>query len=176
VKLDYTATTNINGLLAFQAIDLGVFDVQSRIPRYWNQLFALYRYAFIHAVHVKVEFVNIGTRPFTVGISETNSNDYPAITMKILSETPRSKWTQCTTSGNKTDINLNYVANGERLVGQKVRPDHDYWCTVGAGPAVAYLPKLAVGYESTTIGTPMDAIRIIKIWYDIEFHTLNPQL
>jgi hypothetical protein len=162
--------------LAFQAIDLGIFDPQSRLPRYWNQLLALYRYAFIHTIHVKVEFTNIGSRPFTVGIAETNSNDYPAITMKILSETPRSKWTQCTTSGNKADVILNYVATGEKLIGEKVRQDHDYWMTSGGAVSIPYLPKLAVGYESTTLGTPMDAIRTLRVWYDIEFFTLNPQI
>jgi hypothetical protein len=140
-----------------------------------TQMFELYRYAFVHSIDVEVEFTNVGSKPFTLAIGETNQNDYPAITMKILSETVNSKWSQVTTSGNKTDVVLRYHADSQKLLGHPCRQDSAYWLTSGSTLSIPFLPELAVGYESTTLGTAMEAIRTIRIWYNIEFFTLNPQ-
>jgi hypothetical protein len=175
LRLDYTATTPISPLLAFGSVNFGVFDPLTRTPRYYAQMFALYRYAFVHSIDVHVEMVNTGSKPFTVALAETNTDDFPSLTMKILSETPKAKWSQVTINGNKTDVSLRYHADGQAIRGTKLRQDSAYWLTAATGISVPYLPELALGYESTTLGTPMEAIRTIRIYYNIEFFTLNPQ-
>jgi len=125
---------------------------------------------------VQIEAANVGANPFTIAIGETNTVDSPALTMKILAETPRTVWTQCIGGGNHSVVKLSRTATGESLIGRRVRQDSDYFCQVGTFPSVAYLPLLAVGWEPTVLAAPFNAIVTTRYFLDVEFFTLNPQV
>jgi len=175
VALDYASTRTLTGVLAFTQDRIDVFDVGSKVPKYWNQFFGLYRYAFIQGVEVTVQLSNIALNAFTVTVAESNTTDFATNTMNRLVDTPRSKWSQCIPAGNKSVVTLKYTASGESLIGRPVQQDINYWTQVGGGPSVTYLPLLAVGYEPAGIGLPFTAIYTLKLRYHISYFTLNPQ-
>jgi len=175
VALDYASTRTLTGILAFTQDRIDLFDVGSKVPKYWNQLFALYRYAFIQGVEVTVEISNTAANAGTVCLAESNSTDFGTNTMVRLTDTPRSKWSQCIPAGNHSVITLKYTTSGEAQIGRKVQQDVNYWTQIATPPSVAFLPLLAVGYEPATIGLPFTGIYTLRVRYHISYFTLNPQ-
>jgi len=175
VRLGYTTTRNLNIINVFQGFTYGVFDVGGNVPKYWNQFFALYRYAYIHGIQVKAEYANIGVNSFSCALGESNSTDSPALTMKKLSETPRTQWKQCIPNGNHAVVSFNRSVNGAALVGHQVSSDQDYFTQLAIPPSVPFLPQLVLAHEPTVLAAPFSAILTVSYYIDVEFFTLNPQ-
>jgi len=175
VRLEYTNTRPLNAIAFFSTDTIGLFDPLGKTPKYWTQMFALYRFAFIHQVTVHIEMSNIGLNPFSCVIAETNTTDYPGATMPLLAQTPRAQYKQVITGGNHSVAILHYQTSGEAVTGTKRYEDEQYWTTLATPPSVAYLPILAVGFEPTLGGaSPFNSILMYRIWYDVEFATLKP--
>jgi len=174
VRLEYFGTINLTNILAFQGRTFGLFDCGSFVPKYWNQLFALYRYALVHGITVKAEFVNIGTAAFNACIAESNTTDSPTTNMKELMETPRTVAKQSYPGGNRSDIVLTRSASGLSLVGHSITSSNAYWTQLGVPPTVDYLPQLIVGFEPTVLAAPFSAVLTLRYYLDCEFFTLNP--
>jgi len=175
IALDYASTRTLLGVGVFAQDRIDLFDVGSKVPKYWNQVFGLYRWAFIQGVEVTVEMSNTAANSFTVCLAESNSTDFATNTMVRLTDTPRSKWSQCIPAGNHSVVTLKYTTSGESLLGRPVQQDVNYWTQIATPPSVAYLPLLAVGYEPATIGLPFTGIYTLRVRYHVSYFTLNPQ-
>lgn len=175
VRLEHTQTRNLVAVGAYSQIVFGVFDCGSFVPKYWNQLFALYRWGFVHGITVVAEASNIGANAFSFALGETNSTDSPTLTMAKLTQTPRTLWKQCIPAGNHSVVTHRKSVNGETQVGHKCAQDVNFWTQVSSPPSVAYLPQLALAWEPTTLAAPFTAIVTVKYYLDVEFFTLNPQ-
>jgi len=175
VALDYFSTRNLALVAAFTQDLIGVFDVTTKVPKYWNQYFSLYRYAFLTGVEVIAEFANVLNNPFNVVLAETNTTDQPTNTMTKLVDTPRSQFGQCIPAGNRSVIKFKHHVSGQDMIGRKVEQDINYWAQIASGPSLSYLPLLSVAFEPTQIGFPFTAVYTLKVRYHISFFTLNPQ-
>jgi hypothetical protein len=153
----------------------GVLSPGLLIPKYWNELFGIYKYAYIHAAHFKFDLGNIGAGPISVVLAEGNTVDSVSATMPELAQTPRNQFTQLIPAGNHSVVTFNKTAVAKNMVGHKVEDSSGFWITGGAPPTAPVLPVLALGWESTVFAGSSTLTITVTVKYDISYFSLNPQ-
>lgn len=153
----------------------GVAGVGARVPKYWGNYFGIYKYAFIEAVHMQIEIVNVGANAGTVALAEGNSIDSVSVDMNELARTPRSIVKTSYPGGNHSVISIGYVARTSQIMGRNVSNDQPFWTLENTGPTAPVLPLLVLGWQPVVALTTFAVAWTIKIRYDLSFFSINPQ-
>jgi len=173
VALRWSGTFETN-VSSFVYALYGVAGPGTRIPKYWDQYFGIYKYAYIESVSFKFEIVNVKDDcPLRVVLAETNSQDVVPTTFLELAETPRAVQKISMSDGNRSVVILNKSTKSQAIMGHKLEDDEAYWCTKAAGPTAPILPMCAVAFEPIVSGSGTHIAYLVTINYSIKFFTLN---
>lgn len=152
----------------------GVIGPGSRIPKYWNEFFGIYKYCYIEGVHFTFEVAS--TRPdvpFRLALAETNTDNVTPTSYLELAETPRSITRQVFPGGNHSVCKFSYHTRGSAIMGHRLEDDKESWNTVAAGPSLAIQPLMALGIEPIISGSGAQVTILVTIQYDLKYFTLN---
>jgi hypothetical protein len=175
IQLSYNGIVNLSAVASFQHTLIGVVSPGTLLPKYWNSFFDIYKNAYIHAVHIKIELTNTGGRPISMVLAEGNSVDSVAADFNELAKTARAVTKTSMPSGNKSVVSLSHTARGSQLIGHRLEDSPEYWTRSGVSPTAAILPVMAFGYQPTLPGSSIDLSYMISIKYDIAYFAVNPQ-
>lgn len=172
VALTWSGTYNLN-ISTFTNDIYGVVNPGSRVPKYWNEFFGIYKYAYLEGVAYKFEFLSTSpSRPVRVVIAESNTTDVTPTTFLELSETPRAKTKVMIPGGNHDVVYLNKTTTGHAIMGHKLEDDEAFWNTFSGPPAAPIQPVVCVGFEPLVPST-CTIFYQVTVKYSIKFFTLN---
>jgi len=171
-KLTWTGTFS-SVITTFSNVNFGIVNPGTRIPKYWDQFFAFYKFAYIECVHLSIEMVNLDVRPLRVVLAESNTDDVVPTTFLELSETPRAKLKIASQGGNHQVVYLRAATRGSAILGHKLEDDSAFWNTQTGAPTAATQPLLVLGLEPIMAGSACNVSYTVTLKYDIKFFTLN---
>lgn len=170
LKYSGTVSTSVN---VFGADRFGVAGVGTRIPKYWDQFFAIYKYAYIEAVEFKFQISESNGRPLRIVLAESNTQDVTPTTFLELAQTPRSIQKQVVTGGNHSVVIVNKKTNAKAILGHMLEDDDQYWNTQLAGPTAGVLPLMVLGYEPIVALSVCQMNYMVEIVYHLKYFALN---
>jgi len=157
----------------FSAFPYGVAAPGIRIPKYWDQYFAFYKFAYIECVHISIEMMNVDLRPIRVVLAESNTQDILPTTFLELAETPRSVTKVSSQGGNHQIVYLKRSTRASAILGHKLEDDSAFWNTQLGAPTAGILPVMVLGIEPIIAGSACTVAYTVTVKYDIKFFTLN---
>lgn len=172
VSLRYSATVNIS-VTTFANVVWGLAGPGLALPKYWNEIFAIYKYAYIENVAFQFQITETNSRPLRVVIAESNTQDVTPTNYLELAQTPRSVQKLVISGGNQAVVNLRYKTSAQAVMGHKLEDDEQFWNTVGAGPGAPIQPLLVLAYEPVVPLSVCNMSYQVTITYGIKFFTLN---
>jgi hypothetical protein len=172
IALKYSGTVNTS-VIAFGADVFGVAGPGVRLPKYWNQYFGIYKYAYIESTTFQFQVTETNGRPLRVVVAESNSIDITPTNYLELAQTPRAIQKQVISGGNHSVVNIRYTTKAEAIMGHKLEDDIEYWNTVSSGPSAFVLPVLVLGYEPIVPASVCAMTYQVLITYNLKFFTLN---
>jgi len=172
IALRDSATFN-QSVPSFTALNFGLAGPGIRIPKYWDQYFAIYKYAYIESVEFKFEITETNNRPMRVVLAESNTQDVVPTNFLELSETPRAIQKMVILGGNQSVVRMNKKTSAEAVMGHKLEDDSSWWNTQLAGPTAAPQPLVVLGLEPIVAASVSNAVIQVVITYNLKYFTLN---
>lgn len=172
VSLMYSGTVNTN-VTVFANDNFGVAGVGLRIPKYWNQYFAMYKYCYLEAVSFQFHITETNGRPLRIVVAESNTLDVTPTSYLELAQTPRSVQKLVISGGNQSVVSISKKVAASRIMGHKLEDDDTYWSTQGAGPSAPVQPLLVLGYEPVIPASVCNMSYQVSIQYHLKYFTLN---
>jgi len=172
VSLRYSGTFNQN-VAGFGNTNFGVAGVGTSIPKYWNEIFRIYKYAYLESVAFQFQITETNNRPMRVVVAESNTQDVLPTSYLELAETPRSVQKLVISGGNQAVVNIRHKTSARAIMGHTLEDDDTYWSTVGAGPTASLQPLLVLGYEPVIPASVCNMSYQLTITYCIKYFTLN---
>jgi len=173
IELLWNGTYNTTASAVFTSQIFGVINPGLNLPKYWNQFFGIYKYAYIQRVTYTIEVANVGGRPMRFVLAESNTQDVTPTTYLELSQTPRAKTRMVVPGGNHSVCTVSHSTTGEAIMGHRLEDDITCWNTLAGPPTTAIQPVVVLGFEPILPASVIDYTWQVKIRYDIKFFTLN---
>jgi len=171
-KLRWSGTYTLTAS-TFGSQNYGLSDFGTRIPKYSDQFFAIYKYSYIEAVQFTFEVVCLDVRPARLVLAESNTVDVTPTSFLELSETPRAKTVVVSQGGNHQVVKLNRTSRAMAVVGHRLEDDENFWLTQAAGPTAPVLPLMVFGYEPIIAGSVANLQLLVTATYSLKYFTLN---
>lgn len=173
VALKWSGTFN-EDISSFTSFLYGVVNPGTKIPKYWDQYFGIYKYAYIEKTQFQFQISSVGdNRPIRVVLAESNTQDVTPTTFLELAETPRSKQKILQQGGNHAVVILNHTTKGDSIMGHRLEDDEAFWNTQSGAPVAPIQPLVALGLETVVPGGGAQVNWMVTITYHIKFFTLN---
>jgi len=152
----------------------GVLGPGSRIPKYWNQYFGIWKYAYLMGIHFTFEIASTKVdQPLRIVFAESNTEDVVPTSYLELAETPRAVTRQVYPGGNQSVVKFSRSTTASAIMGHRLEDDKESWNTVSLAPSLAIQPVAVLGLEPIISGGATQATIIVTIQYDVKFFTLN---
>lgn len=151
----------------------GLSDFGLRIPKYSNEFYAMYKYAYIDAVHLTFEVVCIDVRPARLVLAESNNIDVTPTSFLELSETPRARTTVVSQGGNHQVVKLSKTTRASAVMGHRLEDDEQFWMTQLSPPTAPTQPLMVFGYEPIIAGSTVNLQLLVTVVYSLKYFTLN---
>lgn len=160
------------------AVRFGLFEFLGDTPQYLPQLYTMYKFAKLIAVHIRMEVINTGTAPLLIAMATMPYSD-TSTTMdpRQIQERPRSVSTTvgASTGTSKGVISRTYYAFDE--MGQPVY-DRTFWITqlqsLSTSPVDADEPTILAGVGNVDpAATSVTFVANYQVTYHIQFFDLE---
>jgi len=151
----------------------GICSPGTRIPKYWDQYFGIYKYAYLESVDLNFQVANLEEKPLRVVLAESNTLDVTPTTFLELAETPRSIQKQVLKGGNHSVVNLHRHTSASAIMGHKLEDDEKFWNQQGFVPTAPVQPVVVLGLEPILAGSGAYVSIVVSVVYNLKFFTLN---
>jgi hypothetical protein len=172
VNLTWSGTYDFN-VASFQNENYGLSSYGTRVPKYSDQFFGIYKYAYIDAVHFTFEIVCLELKPVRLVLAESNTQDVTPTSFLELSETPRARSVIASQGGNHQVVKLQRTSRASAVVGHRLEDDEQFWITQPSGPVAPIQPLMVFGFEPILSGTTANIAVLVTVVYSMKFFTLN---
>jgi len=152
----------------------GVLNPGSRIPKYWDQYFGIWKYAYVECVHFTFEIASVRENtPMRIVFAESNTADVVPTSYLELAETPRAITRQVYPGGNQSVVKFTRSTTAKAIMGHTLEDDKESWNTQVGPPSLTIQPVAVLGLEPILSGSGTQASVIVTITYDLKYFTLN---
>jgi len=169
----YETTLLIGTSFSETILDL-TFTQPTNPPKFQGAYFTMYRNAFMHAQHVEIEIVNLGTNPVAAVMAESNSTDSASSSFDAVAQTKGAVYRVIGVAGDgsRTLMRHKYTVSGTLGIANKA--DSKSWFSPTVTPSYTPRPQLIYGFKcfGTIVGPTSTILVRTRIKYDIEFFTL----
>jgi len=172
VALKWSGTYEQN-IGSFVETVYGVSNPGTRIPKYWNEYFGIYKYAYIEAIQISFQISNLEEKPLRVVVAESNTADVVPTTFLELAETPRSIQKQVIKGGNHSVVTIHRNTTAAAIMGHRLEDDEAFWNQAAIVPPAPIQPVVVLGMEPILAGSGAYVSQMVTVIYHVKFFTLN---
>lgn len=158
---------------AFTSQNFGVANPGLNLPKYWNEYFGIYKYAYVEKTDFMFQIAVLDNRPFRAVIAESNSADVLPTSFLELAETPRSTQKLLLPAGNHAVVTVRKATTAQAIMGHRLEDDEAWWNTQAGPPAAPVQPLVVLGLEPILPGGTAQLSYMVTIVYHMKFFTLN---
>jgi len=158
---------------SFQEQVFGVASPGVRIPKYWTQYLAIYKYAYIEAVHFNIRLTVTKPDPVRAVFAESNSQDVVPTSFTELAETPRAITKILSQNSNSTTVVINRTTRASAIMGHYLEDDEAFWNTLATPPSAPIQPVACLGLDLALLSGGSQMVHMVTITYSVKFFTLN---